>query len=88
MIRSQHHEDRRRRPDYECPVSNCKKRYLDAEGAGRHLVREHSDAGRWQSDRYTAVDGVDESDLVIYDKTNGEAWIQSSFFVEVGEDES
>jgi len=69
----------------ECPVDGCDQRFLTANGAGRHLDAEHDEAGRWADNRYDALDGVDDGDVVIYNREIETEWIQSSYAVEVSE---
>lgn len=83
MKRTQYEEDRQKRPDVECPVDGCKQRFNSCHGAGRHLEIIHDEIGRWTSNRFQSVDNVDGNSVVIYDRENGEAWIQSDLTVEV-----
>lgn len=83
MKRSQHPEDRAKRPDIECPVSDCKQRFSSSHGAGRHIEIIHDEIGRWTTNRYQSVDNVDGDHVVIYDRENGDAWLQSNHTVEV-----
>ena len=69
----------------QCPVDGCDHRILNADTGGRHLDRAHDEAGRWAANRYRAVDNVDGGDVVIYDVTAGDRWIQSDQFMEVSE---
>jgi len=72
-----------RAPCRPCPVDGCDHRILDADTGGRHLDRVHDEVGRWEANRYRAVDNVDGSDLVIFDVTDGKRWLQSDCYREV-----
>lgn len=36
-------------PDRECPVEECRQRFLNADTGGRHLDTAHNEAGRWSA---------------------------------------
>lgn len=81
MKRSQSEEQRNHRPDRECPVEGCKERYLNAGTMGTHLDRAHEEAGKWETDRYQQV--VDDEGVAIFDSNNPEAYVSSTYAVEM-----